>query len=215
MDELTVGVQIRTPNGFEPVIGFGHADADAHGEYYRFSTSAGKTLSISPRHHLFANGKEVEPATVKVGDELHLPGKETTVVTAISLGVAQGAFHLFVPSGAYYVDGLLASDYLDYVAFKPVWVAGRYYVAARYYLGVPIKMQGVIDLTKAASVWSAADRLPGPLPVAAAPILFLGMVLFEQVNLAAENVLAAAMLAALGLGYLCSRKADKQKAKRA
>ena len=31
-----------------------------------------------------------------------------------------------------------------------------------------------------------------------------------QVNLAGQNALAAAMLAGLGLGYLCSRKAVKK-----
>ena len=40
-------------------------------EYFRFDTAAaGKSLHISPRHYLVANGKEVDPATVKVGDEL-------------------------------------------------------------------------------------------------------------------------------------------------
>ena len=118
-----------------------------------------------------------------------------------------GAFHLFVPSGAYYVDGLLASDYLDYIRLKPVWAAGRYYVAARFYAGLPIVTHGVVDVFK---VTAAAAALPAPVQLAAAPLLFVATVALELVNLAAGRALhAAAGLALLGLGCLCSRRAGK------
>jgi len=203
MDEVVVGNFIRTPKGFEPIIGFGHADAAANGH---FSTAAGKTLKISPRHYLFANGKEIDPAHVKIGDALHLPNESVTVVTAVSLVTAQGAFHLFVPSGAYYVDGVLASDFLEYGYFKSVWAAGRYYVAARYYIGVPIVTHGVVDVFK---VTMAAAHLPVYLQVAAAPLLFMGTIAFELVNVVAKHlpiatIFSVAFTLLLGVGF--SRK---------
>ena len=57
---------------------------------------------------------EADPATVKIGQTLttvHGP----QVVRAIAKETHVGAYHLVTPSGAYYVDGVVASTYIAHV----------------------------------------------------------------------------------------------------
>ena len=135
IDEVRVGDKIRAPTGFEPVTGFLHAER-RQAEYLRFTTEGGMSVEISVLHHLFANGTETDPADVAVGDLLETArGRE--VVNRIAHVTAFGAYHIFVRGGAYYVDGILASDYVGLVP-PSVWPLVRFYVEARHAIGVPI-----------------------------------------------------------------------------
>ena len=113
-------------------------------EYIRLYTNASTSLAISAEHHLFVNGAEASPATVKPGDLLQTPDG-AAAVTRVEVTVEAGAYHPFVRGGAYYADGLLASDYNEKVP-ELVWDVVRAYAGARYSLGVPVVAEGVAVL---------------------------------------------------------------------
>lgn len=145
-DALKVGDAIRTPSGVEPVVGFLHADKAATMDYHVFTTAAGREIAISDKHFLFVDGVETDPATVEIGQTL------TTVdgpqaIASIAKETHVGAYHLIVPSGAYYVDGVAASTYVSYIPHAAWKVFGDGYITARYQLGLPIVPEGDAPVT--------------------------------------------------------------------
>ena len=108
-----MGTLVKTDTGFQPILGFLHADEDVVGSYLHFTTPSA-SMTISPLHHAFVNGAEIDPSFIKLGDLLHTPhGLEP--VTRIETVEARGAYHIYVQNGNYYVDGILASDYIPLV----------------------------------------------------------------------------------------------------
>jgi len=142
MDELKVGEKIRTPSGFEPVVGFLHADKDLAPSYYVFDAAeAGVSMAISANHFVYADGAEVDPSSVKIGQVLTTPEGPATI-TAIKQETHLGAYHLVTASGAYYVDSVLASTYVSYIPHWAWKVFGDGYITARYHLGIPLVPDG-------------------------------------------------------------------------
>lgn len=141
MDELRVGDRIRTPAGCEPVTAFLHQDPDAWSEYVILHTHGERELSISPRHFVWANDDEVDPATVGAGDVLEASDGRGDVVSHRAIERRAGSFHPMVPSGFYYVDGVRASTY---IALYPKWTFRlcERYVEWRYRIHVPIVPEG-------------------------------------------------------------------------
>ena len=66
-------------------------------------------------------------------------------VTRVEKIVDVGAYHPIVRGGAYYADGILASDYNEKVP-ELVWDVVRAYAGARFALGVPVVAEGVAVL---------------------------------------------------------------------
>ena len=118
-------------------------------------------MAISPLHHAFVNGTEIDPSFIKLGDLLHTPhGLEP--VTRIETLEARGAYHPFVKGGNYFVDGILASDYYGLVP-KAVWSLGRAYVEARFWLGIPVIPVGKGDFPDHAWAAGSLGRAGVPL----------------------------------------------------
>ena len=187
IERATVGTLIKTPTGFQPILGFLHDEEDLVMSYLRFTTPSA-SMAISPLHHAFVNGAEIDPSFIKLGDLLHTPhGLEP--VTRIEPLEARGAYHILVKGGSYYVDGILASDY---VAFFPraIWSLGCAYAEARYWLGVPLIPIGKGFFPNHA--W--ADDLMGRAGVpfwarksVLFPLFFASSILTELANVAAER----------------------------
>ena len=141
MDALRVGDHIRTPTGFEPVVGFLHADPKESPWFYVFTTEGNASIAISDRHWLFVDGVEADPATVKVGQMLNTAhGPER--IRAVVKEPLPGAYHLVTPSGAYYVDGVAASTYAAYIPLAAWKIFGDGYMTLRYRIGIPLMPQG-------------------------------------------------------------------------
>ena len=102
---------------------------------------SGRTVSISDKHFIFADGVEVDPATVRVGQTLAtIDGPRK--VRAIAKEVYAGAYHIVTPSGAYYVDGVAASTYVSYIPHAAWKIFGDGYITLRYRIGLPIVPEG-------------------------------------------------------------------------
>lgn len=210
MDELTVGDEILSPGGFTPVLGFMHQERDTANMYFEF-TAGKRALAVSAHHHVVANGKTVDPATIKAGDVLHSADGSNATVTSVQMKAATGAFHFMVAGGEYYVDGLLSTDYDDHIPPK-LWELLRMYVKMRYRLGVPMIPEGHGLIKRPFFAFDTLDAIGvrGEAQWLLLPLLVPTLLATELVNLAAESALASAMLAALGLGYICSRKAGEK-----
>ena len=217
IERAAVGTLVKTDTGFQPILGFLHADEDIVGSYLRFTTKSA-SMAISPGHHAFINGTETDPSFIKLGDLLHTPhGLEP--VTRIETVEARGAYHIYVKGGNYYVDGILASDYVPLVLQRlsphgPFGLAPRAvtslvhaYVEARYSLGIPLipvgkgffSSKGIFRLHETSSV-------PSPLIVALT-------ILIELANAAAAYALgltSAATLAAAALAVATARRAARK-----
>jgi hypothetical protein len=188
MDEVQVGDKVRGPSGFEPILGFLHADPKALGTYVRLTTGNKHAISIAPRHFVFINDKATDPSDAAINDLVDTPsGPEP--ITRIEIVDLRGAFHPFVKGGAYYADGVLASDF---VAVGPsfVWELGRYYVELRYELGMPVipigtgfisNPQFLFDLLLAAGVPFEVNR------DYLYPINLISLVLADLVNTLFEH----------------------------
>lgn len=185
MDEASVGQLIRTPRGYEPIVGFLHAEATtAH--YLRFTT-ASTALSISKHHFMLVNGIETDSEEVVLGDMLSTPMGPLPVLRIEQLKEF-GAYHIIVPGGTYYVDGLLTTDYfyaMPMLAWKFVL---RPYVTLRYLVSMPIIPAGksfisplwLVDLLMAAGV-------PNVLMQMLSPLIFVAGFLTELVCLVASG----------------------------
>ena len=113
IERAEVGTLVKTDTGFQPILGFLHAEEETMVWYLRLTTPSA-SMTISPLHHAFVNGTEIDPFFIKLGDLLHTPhGLEP--VTRIETVEARGAYHIYVKGGNYYVDGILASDYIPLV----------------------------------------------------------------------------------------------------
>lgn len=137
---LSTGDEVRTAHGFEPVIAFTHREAELSTPFV--SVHAGNfSMSVSPGHYMFVNGVKRDPDTVAVGDEVSTPwGSER--VSEVARSELRGAYHLVTPSGSYFADGILVTDY---VAELPTWVwqlIKLLYLTPRFHLGVPPTPQG-------------------------------------------------------------------------
>lgn len=183
LQDAPVGTLIRTPVGYEPIVGFLHAEIDTQGSYFRFHTSNG-SIAISPLHWLWVNGVEQDPAFVLVGDNLSTVNG-AALVTRISHVSEPGAFHPVVESGSYYVDGLLASDYNAHVPML-AWNIVREYFVLRYHMGAPLIPDGVGAIPYQ-PVWGRMAKAAIGTPLAVQcivyPVVILGMVLTELTNL--------------------------------
>jgi len=187
IERAAVGTLVKTDTGFRPIIGFLHEEADIVGSYLHFTTPSA-SMAISPLHHAFVNGAEIDPSFIKLGDLLHTPhGLEP--VTRIETLEARGAYHPFVKGGNYYVDGILASDYYGLVP-KAVWSLGRAYVEARYWLGIPVIPVGKGFFPDHA--WAAGSLGRAGVPVWAqktvlSPLTVASSILTELANIAVER----------------------------
>ena len=185
-----MGTLVKTDTGFRPIIGFLHEEADIVGSYLHFTTPSA-SMTISPLHHAFVNGAEIDPSFIKLGDLLHTPhGLEP--VTRIETLEARGAYHPFVKGGNYFVDGILASDYYGLVP-KAVWSLGRAYVEARCWLGIPVIPVGMGYFPDHAWAAHLLDRAGVPLWTqknVLSPLTVTTGILTELANVAASRITA-------------------------
>lgn len=69
MHALEIGSIVRTASGFEPVVGFLHAE-DRKAAFVEITHPTGM-LAVTPDHLVFlANGDAVTASSIKVGDSL-------------------------------------------------------------------------------------------------------------------------------------------------
>ena len=181
-----MGTLVKTDTGFRPIIGFLHEEADIVGSYLHFTTPSA-SMTISPLHHAFVNGAEIDPSFIKLGDLLHTPhGLEP--VTRIETLEARGAYHFIVNGGSYFVDGILASDY-DGAVSLAVWPFVHAYVGARLWLGIPVIPSGkglfprhdwmsIMFVNAGVPLWAQQNVLT--------PLIVASSILTELANVAAE-----------------------------
>jgi hypothetical protein len=187
VEHAAVGTLVKTETGFQPILGFLHAEEDLMAPYLRFTTTSA-SMAISPLHHAFVNGAEIDPSFIKLGDLLHTPhGLEP--VTRIETITARGAYHFIVKGGSYFVDGILASDY-DAAVSRAVWPLVHAYVGARYWLGIPVIPSGkglfprhdwmsIMFVRAGVPLWAQQNVLT--------PLIVASSILTELTNVAVEH----------------------------
>ena len=214
IEDIKVGDRVATPSGPMPLTGFLHAE-DIEGTYLHVSTATA-SMALSVLHQAFVNGTATYPSHIRVGDLLHTR-RGLEPVTRVETGRARGAYHILVKGGTYFVDGILASDYHGDVS-EATWPYVRWYVEARYRMGVPVIPigRGLLRLS-----WPIRllDDAGAPLHVkhALAPISIAFCILTELVNVASEHLpellcTAAAALATLMATHMLLRARSRSNA---
>ena len=160
------------------MVGLLHADATRSFDYYRFTTANGTSMAISDRHWLIANGKPTPPPDVAVGDILSTQWGPQAVASIDTDAKEAGLYHVVTPSGRYYVDGVLATTYVDHVPYAVWRVFADGYIHLRYLLGAPIVPdgKGVLPL------FAVLDVLPDAVASTAWPLTVLCIMASEIVN---------------------------------
>jgi len=161
--------------------------------YHRFTTADGTSMAISDRHWLVANGVLTSPDEVKVGDELTTQAGPQAVAS-VEYKVELGAYHVITPSGFYFVDGVLATTYVDHVPYSVWRVFADGYIHLRYLLGVPIVPEGEGALPLFAVFQLEALGVPKVLMTAAWPLTVLAVMGSELVNKLVSVAPAAALV---------------------
>ena len=136
VQHLKIGDRIYTPSGYEPVIGFFDKNNTKMAEYYEIALDNNETITISRHHAIPINGIMTDPSLIKNGDVINTVSGITSVASNSKV-TKQGAHHFLVPSGLYYIDNVVCSDYTMHAPlalFKLVHM----YIRARYTMGVPI-----------------------------------------------------------------------------
>lgn len=189
MDALKVGDRVKTPAGFEPVVGFTHQSSAATADYIELVTRS-TAVTISAGHYLVANGVEADPAAVRVGDTLTTTSGPEPVLR-VGRTTAGGAFHLLTPSGTYYADGVLCTTFIAEVP-RSVWTVLEQYAYLRFLAGVPVAPESADDGTVALDALYQLyhGKVPAAVEAALVPVFVLSGLLIELYNLA---VLAGAV----------------------
>jgi len=136
---------VRTPTGWEEVVVLGHvetAEASPSNLFVRI-TSGEFSAAFSSNHYIFVDGIEKAGGDVRVGDRIMTIAGERAV-EKVEHVVEAGLYDFFVPSGAYYIDGVMMSTYHDNLGI-PLSVWGYYplgYCVLRYQLGLPVVGDG-------------------------------------------------------------------------
>ena len=205
IEHAAVGTLVKAEIGFQPILGFLHAEEDLVAPYLRFTTPSA-SMAISSRHHAFVNGTETDPSFIELGDLLHT-SQGLEPVTRIETLEARGAYHILVKGGSYYVDGILASDYYEAVS-REIWPRVRDYVEARHSLGIPVipKGRGVFPrhdwvsglLVRAGVPLWARKTVLSPLIVASSILTELANVAVERFPTWLSTVVAVTVAAKLG-----------------
>jgi hypothetical protein len=222
VDHLRVGDQIRTPSGFEPIVGFLHADQAKKTQFVRIDAGDGKhSMALSARHRLVVNGELTNAIDVKPGDVLTMSvpsssgsGSGPVSVDRVHLVVEQGLYHPITPSGYYFVDGLLASSQYSYLQSgdqrdRFLWrFFFEKYAHWRYLAGVPVVPEGegffssvwIFALLKGLGLSGEAITLLTPLT---APCVFLSE-MANKLILGAAQALGGEQAGRAPLGGLSS-----------
>ena len=204
LDKIAVGDKVRTPSGFEPVVGFLHAEKDATASFFVFET-AETTMAISEKHWLFVDGVETDPARATVGQAVDTPHGPAPI-TAIKKERFVGAYHPITPSGAYYVDGVAASTYPAYIPHAAWKLVGDAYVTLRFRLGLPVVPEGeapvtlfwLLDALRAAGVSDgAASTFAWPLIAASVIATEIASALLVALSTKAGVLVPSALTLAL------------------
>jgi len=136
MDELKIGDLAEYDYGkFEPIIAFAHK-TNAMNHYFRL-IGGSNTLDISPKHYLYANGQEILPSNIKVGDTL----SDGTQVSRIEHVYKKGAYHPHTASWTLIVNNLKTSQNTFVMKNEHLNDALQYIMQSKfsvlYALGVP------------------------------------------------------------------------------
>jgi len=112
MDELAVGDKVLTKAGsFSDVYMFSHKISATRSEFVRISTEGGRTISLTPNHYLYVNGKMAVASVVKVGDSLTTGTGATDKVATVSTVQAAGLYNPHTMDGDIVVDDIVTSTY--------------------------------------------------------------------------------------------------------
>ena len=126
-------------------------------------------------------------------------------MTRVEKIVDKGAYHPIVRGGAYYADGVLASDYNEKVP-ELVWDVVRAYAGARYSLGVPVVAEGVAVLNPFWAFDGFDEYVPPTILQFLFPILVPATIATDVVNTAAAYPTKALLAAAAVLATAAARK---------
>lgn len=131
-----IGDIILTPSGWEPIVLKMHNSSEESVYYKVFAGSF--SMSLSPDHNLIANGREMEAKHVAVGDMLETIEGQVPI-DRITQGLDIGQYHIMVPSGVYYADGVSTSDFVEANIPRSTWDAWRSYATLRFRMGLPMR----------------------------------------------------------------------------
>ena len=113
----------------------------------------------------------------------------------VAKATEQGAYHIMVASGTYYVDGVLASTYIAHVPLGVWKVFADGYASLRYKMGMPIapEGQGFLSITWPLAVYDKLGLSSETALTTLWPLTTAAAVLTELANtLAAPALLIAA-----------------------
>lgn len=114
MDQMVIGDRVRVGvngNKFSDVILFTHRSRNTVHNFVQVATSAGMTLSLSPRHYIYANGRMVTADHLKIGDVLPRNSDSTMTVTNLKSVQQVGLYNPQTMHGDIVVDGFSVSTY--------------------------------------------------------------------------------------------------------
>lgn len=136
IQHLNIGDRVYTPSGYEPIIGFFDKNNNKTAGYYEIALENNEIITVSRHHAIPIDGTLTDPSLIKSGDIVNTLRGMTTV-TSNTMISKQGAHHFIVPSGLYYIDNVVCSDYTMHVPLI-VFNIVHMYILARYHMGIPI-----------------------------------------------------------------------------
>mmetsp|Transcript_17795 Transcript_17795/g.25673 ORF Transcript_17795/g.25673 Transcript_17795/m.25673 type:complete len:252 (+) Transcript_17795:1789-2544(+) len=116
MDQVAVGVKIRTSAGFSSVFMMGHKDSEILAGYVSFKLANGEFFAASASHYLKTEEGSLRAAgDFAVGDKLVTITNGAVTIDFVERVVAKGAFNPNTEQGDVVVNGVLASCYTTIV----------------------------------------------------------------------------------------------------
>lgn len=116
ISELRLGDRVHVGgNVYSEVFMFTHSDRNVVTRFMRITTTSGASITLTPGHYLYVNGRSMSARNVRIGDKLELGNSKTSAVTSVDVVVKQGVYNPHTILGNIVVDGILASTYTSAV----------------------------------------------------------------------------------------------------
>lgn len=132
MSSLRSGDLVLTATGYEPVLGFLHANTSATFSFVEIATEDGGVLPCTPEHLIFlADGSSKPAREVREGDVLSSGRVEQVRMTQYD----DGYYSPITPSGTITVGGAIASTHA-HINSIPHWLSQLVLAPVRWCGGV-------------------------------------------------------------------------------
>lgn len=144
MDSVAVGDRVHVGDGtYSEVFFFTHKQKLGRNEFIELHTTTRESISLTPGHYLYVNGRLTAARMVKVGDALRKGDGDIVTVERVERNLREGLYNPQTIQGDIVVDGIVASTFTT--AVEPGLAVAALAPLRSLYSQLGIYIEGLLD----------------------------------------------------------------------